>query len=317
MHIPFNRTLREAKKQKKGFSDTAATLLALAAREGMERLMFVPDITVSKVNKSKMIVFPKKGDINTDLYMYKKREPICTDYLINSGIIKRNDTVLDIGANIGYYALLESRLVGKTGQIYAVEPVRSTFKMLEKNVRLNNLANVSTYQLAFGDRNADAEIFVSDHSNLCAIRKDAVGGEVLGVQDVTMRTVDEFVKDKKAPNFIRMDVEGYEYEIIKGMPQTLRGKRLSMLLELHPHPAYIKPDKLEEIFQILEDNNFRVRFIVYEHKVKENYVSRLFLRKAGDKLPITGSNISIEGLRRIVSNHMDLPAPNILFEKNS
>ena len=56
------------------------------------------------------------------------------------------------------------------------------------------------------------------------MNKDAVGGEVLGIQDVSVLTVDEFVKDKPVPNLVRMDVEGYEYEIIKGMTQTLKGK---------------------------------------------------------------------------------------------
>jgi hypothetical protein len=173
---------------------------------------------------------------------------------------------------------------------------------------------VSTYQLAFGDRNEHAEIFVSNKSNLCAISKEAVGGEVLCVQGVQMMTVDQFLVGKKPPSLVRMDVEGFEYEIIKGMKQTLKGKT-SILLELHAQPAYLKPEKLEELLQILEDNQYRVKFIVYEHKVRENPITRTLLRHAGDQLPIVGENMSIKQLRKFIPTYRYLTAPNILFEK--
>lgn len=312
MKLPFYRTIKQSKNQ--GLNALITKLFAIAIKEAIKRLKYMPETKIVMVNKSKMILFPKKGDINTDLYLYRKREPICTEYLINSGIIKKNDVVLDIGANIGYYVLVESQLVGRDGKVYAVEPVRDTFKVLEKNVRLNNLGNVSTYQFAFGDKNSHAEIFVSNQSNLCAMNKEAVGGVVLGVQDVAMMTVDEFVKDKTAPSLVRMDVEGFEYEIIKGMTQTLKGNT-KILLELHTQPTCLRPGKLEELLQILEDNHYKIKFIVYEHKVRENWVTRVLLRRAGDQLPITGSNISIHHLKEFIPLYRDLTAPNILFEK--
>jgi methyltransferase, FkbM family len=261
-----------------------------------------------------MILFPKAGDINADLYLYRKREPICTEFLINSGVIRKDDVVLDIGANIGYYALIESKLVGRGGTVYAIEPVMRNYKMLEKNVRLNGLDNVSTYQYAFGDKNRHAEIFVSNKSNLCAMSKEAVGGEVLGVQDVRMMTVDQFLVGKKQPSLVRMDVEGFEYEIIKGMKQTLKSKP-SILLELHAQPSYLTAEKLDELLQILEENHYRVKFIVYEHKVRENPITRTLLRHAGDQLPIVGENISIKHLREFIPTYRYLTAPNILFQK--
>ncbi|MCW4004717.1 MAG: FkbM family methyltransferase [Candidatus Bathyarchaeota archaeon] len=312
MRIPFSRTLKQTKT--KGLVKTVALILATALKTITEHLKYRPEKIILEINRSKMMVFPRKGAIHADLFLYKKREPLCTDYLINSGVIKKNDVVLDIGANIGYYALLESRLVGNGGKVYGVEPVCSNFELLEKNVKLNNLSNVATFQLAFGENNTKAEIFVSDKSNLCAMNKEAVGGEILGLQNVTVMTVDEFVKDKSPPNFIRMDVEGYEYEIIKGMPNTLKDK-INILLELHPLPSYLRPEKLEKMFQILEENRFRAKFVVYERKVEENLVSRLLFRKAGENLPFVASNISIQDLKKIVYENAHLASPNILFEK--
>lgn len=312
MRLPFYRTIKENKNS--GLNKLAAKLLALTVREAIKRLTYKPEAMVTKINKSKMLLFPKTGDINTDLYYYRKREPICTEFLISSGVIKKRDTVLDIGANIGYYALIEAQLVGTGGTVYAIEPVAGNYRMLKNNVRLNGLANVSTYQLAFGDRNEHAEIFVSNKSNLCAMNKDAVGGEVLGVQDVQMMTVDQFLVGKKPPSLVRMDVEGFEYEIIKGMEQTLKGKP-NILLELHAQPSYLEPEKLDELLQILEDCQYRVKFVVYEHKVRENPITRTLLRHAGDKLPIVGENMSIKQLRQFIPTYRYLTAPNILFEK--
>jgi len=313
MKVPFYRTLKHIQNRKA--NEIFATVIAIAVKETLNHLKYMPESKIVKVNRSKMMLSPKKGDINTDLYRYRKREPICTEYLINSGIIKKDDVIIDIGANIGYYALVESQLVGKNGKVYAVEPILSTYNILQTNVKLNHSQNISTYQLAFGDKNAHAEIFVSKWSNLCAMSKEAVGGEVLGTQDVSVLTVDEFVKDKPAPNLVRMDVEGYEYEIIKGMTQTLKGKT-NILLELHTQPNVLKPEKINELLQILENNNYRIKFIVYEHKVRENLVTRLLLRNAGDQMPIIGSNLTIQQLKEALPRYQNLvAAPNIYFEK--
>jgi FkbM family methyltransferase len=311
-HLPFYRTIEENRQI--GLNRLASKLFAILICESIKRLKYKPTVKVAKVNNSKMMLYPRTRDINSDLYLYRKREPICTKYLIKSGIIRKNDTVLDIGANIGYYALIESGLVGDGGTVYAIEPVTPNYKLLKSNVMLNGFRNVSTYQYALGDQDCHAEIFVSSRSNQCAMNKEAVGGEVLGVQNVHMLTVDQFLVGKKQPSLVRMDVEGYEYEIIKGMKQTLKGKT-SILLELHPEPAYLKPEKLEELLDILEANHYRVRFIVYEHKVRENPITRTLLRHAGDKLPIVGENLSIKQLRQLIPTYSYVAAPNILFEK--
>jgi FkbM family methyltransferase len=201
MHLPFNKTLLQTKHR--GIKKTVALLLAVMLKQIMQKTSRkLPKETIIKVNKSQMMVYPTKGAIHKDLYLYKKREPLCTDYLLRANVIKKGDVVLDIGANIGYYALAEAKIVGEKGQVYAVEPVKSNFELLNKNIKLNNLTNVPTFQYAFGDKNARAEIFVSDKANLCAINKDAVGGEIVNVQPVMMKTIDEFVKDKKAPQLI-------------------------------------------------------------------------------------------------------------------
>jgi len=314
MPIPFYRTIRQAKE--KGFVSTASMLLVLSLRGIFEHLKYIPENTITEVNNAKMFLLPRKGGIYRDLFSYKKREPICTNYLMHSGVLKEGDVVLDVGANIGYYVLVEAQLVGKSGKVYAVEPVRSNFDLLERNVQLNNFKNVSAFQFAFGEKDAKSgEIYVSDKSNLCAMNRNAVGGKIVSAQEVCVETVDTFFKDKAPPNLIRMDVEGYEYQIIKGMAKTLKGD-LKILAELHPLRRYIDPEKMDEMFDILEQNNFRVRFVVFEDKVVENRIVRFLLKKAGNKLPIVASNISMQELKKLIEVNRGLASPNVVFEKH-
>ena len=177
MSAPFYRTFKQAKV--KGFTKTVFAILAILLKRLLSPVKIIPEKSIVQVNDSKMLLYPIKGAIYEDLFLYKKREPLCTDYLMHSGVIKEGDVVLDIGANIGYYVLIESQLVGEKGKVYAVEPVRSNFELLEKNVQLNNLKNVSTFQFAFGEKDAKSEIYVTDKSNLCAMNRDAVGGKIL------------------------------------------------------------------------------------------------------------------------------------------
>jgi FkbM family methyltransferase len=177
------------------------------------------------VNGSEMWLNLGDKGINDDLFLYEKREPICTDYLMNLGVLKEGEEVLDIGANIGYYVLIESNLVGDSGKVYAIEPVFSNIKALKSNIKLNNCENVEIFRLAVSDKDGKSRIYVSDRSNLSAMEKSRAGGKVIGAEEVEVVTLDSFFKDKNISSFIRMDVEGYEYNIIKGMAKTLKEAR--------------------------------------------------------------------------------------------
>jgi FkbM family methyltransferase len=247
--------------------------------------------------------------------LHKKREFIATDYLINGSVLKEGDVVLDIGANIGYYVLIESQIVGASGKVYAVEPVQENIELLKKNLQLNNIKNVETYQLAFGQCNEESEIYLSSSANLCSMDKKTVGGANIGTQKVSQVTPDTFLKNKLSPSLIRMDVEGYEYEIFKGMPQTLKGD-LKILVELHSS-NYLSAEKLSEIFQILTQNNFRVRFAVFEGKARENKIAKYLWQKAGvSSTTFVVKNSSLEELQKVMKDHPKL-SPNVMFEKQS
>jgi FkbM family methyltransferase len=130
-------------------------------------------------------------------------------------ILRPNDTVIDVGANIGTVSLASTSLVGEKGRIIAFEPNPRIFKYLIKNIQLNRFNNVTSLNFAVGDR--PGEVCFSDQ------RYDDQN-RILpqGEQKVPMTTLDEQVST--IPGRIRLlkvDVEGYEKFVFMGGAETL------------------------------------------------------------------------------------------------
>lgn len=194
---------------------------------------------------------PNDYGIHRDLFLDGIREPVSTGYLMN--IINREDTVLEVGANIGYYALLESKLCKK---VYAVEPEERNMHNLKRNIKLNNVKNIETFELALGDRKGKAIMNINAKSNWHSFYP--IEGTI-GTKEVEMDTIDNFLKDKEKPTFVRMDVEGFEVNILKGMKETLKSLN-RLFIEVHTH--IMTDEETREFFDILKINNFVPEIII-------------------------------------------------------
>ncbi len=252
--------------------------------------------TVITINGVKMDLDLRHDDgLSKELLLNGRRESLTVDYLLSSNTIRNGMTVLDAGGNVGYYALIESRLVGEKGKVYAVEPVFGNFERLKHNVRLNGMQNVHTYQLAMGDKQGEVEIFVRSKKNLSSLTKlpsDAQGG-VVRVDRVPMVTVDDFAQKEigKFPEFVRMDVEGFEASILEGMQKTLAAGA-ALLIEFHP--MYLSDVQKERIVELLKKFNFTRAVVTINPKSELNSILRYLSRKIGS----TGER---EGLTKEVS----------------
>jgi FkbM family methyltransferase len=216
---------------------------------------------IKNIMGAKMYFDLRDKGISRDLLVCDIREPLAIEALRKE--IKKGDIIIDIGANIGYYVLLESRLVGKKGKIYAIEPVPQNVEILKKNIKLNKYTNIEISQLAMGDKNEEGVIYVSGERNKSSmIFLGSSSNDFIETAKVKVMTLDEFLENKPYPNFIRMDVEGYEYEIIKGMEKTLgANKPLKLFMEIHP--PYLGK-KLIDLLNTLEQYNFRFKIGISE-----------------------------------------------------
>ncbi len=229
------------------------------------------------VNGFKMLLDLKNDTgISRDLFLFKKREHLSTDYVLENNVFRPGTDIIDLGANIGYYALLESRAVGEGGKVYAIEPVARNFENLEKNIGLNNALNIKTFRMAIGDKNCTTEINVGKKGNFSSFLKNSKA-VYTGKEEVQMQTLDAFVNEHLVtPSLIRMDVEGYETKIIEGMKETLL-KKPALLIEIHPH--LIERDELGEMMTTLIKSGYTKAVVIKERK-------DVWMKRSGKVKPI-------------------------------
>jgi FkbM family methyltransferase len=138
--------------------------------------------------------------------------------------VKPGDTVVDAGANVGYYTLIGSRLVGDKGKVYAFEPEPASFELLQKNVRLNGLTNVVLERKALSNHKGTLKLFIAD-TNKGDHRIYQPDGDSRPSFDVEAVRLDEYFKDhKRGIDFLKMDTQGAEGFILEGMTGLLEGR---------------------------------------------------------------------------------------------
>jgi FkbM family methyltransferase len=139
-------------------------------------------------------------------------------------------TVFDIGAHVGYYTCLLAKQVGPTGRVFAFEPGKHNLRMLRKNVRANNLTNVTIVPAAVSDTEGSAQFF--EHGAQSSIGHKQLS-TLTSTGDVRTITLDTFLPDVAQVDFIKMDIEGSEGKAIRGMKRFLAGN-VKLVMEFFP-----------------------------------------------------------------------------------
>jgi FkbM family methyltransferase len=173
------------------------------------------------------------------------------------------DVCLDIGAHIGYYALLAARLVGPRGRVYAFEPSPENYQSLRVNVELNALRNVTTVELAVGEEERRAVLYegapyntgVTTLSPVLAAKDPTPGRETMvDVGPVTSVVPPE---DLARVRVIKIDVEWHEIEVLRSLAPVFElGHGLSVLVEFTPHRD--APDAASQLVALCEAHGFTV-----------------------------------------------------------
>jgi FkbM family methyltransferase len=185
--------------------------------------------------------------------------------LIN-GLIT-SDCIWDIGANIGHYTKIFSNKVSDSGAVYAFEPSPKNYTKLKKNCGL--LHNIFIFNFGLGEK--ENKVFFQQGADSIGATSRIVETNVGGIE------IDVFVgldlienKIAKAPNAIKIDVEGYEYEVIKGLGSYLSDSNLR-LIGIEMHFGILKERGNETapllIEKILVENGFNIDWTDPSHIV--------------------------------------------------
>src|SRR5688572_14775130 len=149
-------------------------------------------------------------------------------------LVKTNSVVFDVGANIGLHSAYLSRLLAGTGYIHAFEPVPKTFHMLRETLALNQIDNVVSNMMALGDKQATLEMQVFEDQfsawNTFGHPKfdDAKPTATINVRTTTL---DAYCDEHGVTDiqFLKIDVEGYELEVLEGAKQRLASGSIGSL----------------------------------------------------------------------------------------
>lgn len=155
----------------------------------------------------------------------------------------KGEIVVDVGAHIGKYTILASKLVEKKGKVIALEPEPENFKILTKNCELNNCKNVILLNYAVWDSTKDLKLFLTEATTEHSLKKKTE--KFIKVKTISLDRLFEKMKLKKV-DWLKIDVEGAEIEAIRGALKSLE-KKLIYKIILEAGPSNFK--KLQTIFK--------------------------------------------------------------------
>lgn len=156
--------------------------------------------------------------------LYLTGERFMEDRGLIAGLVPRGGHVVDVGANVGYYALLFASLVGPKGRVTCIEPVPDNLRELERNRDANPAAPLTVIAAAAG---AEPGAVRMERDLNGRIRDDGAGDIVVPVM-----TLDAL---SGPVSFVKIDVEGYEMFVLRGAQRLIRDQRPTLLVEMHPH----------------------------------------------------------------------------------
>jgi FkbM family methyltransferase len=143
---------------------------------------------------------------------FKQFEPISQQAFKDA--VKPGMTIVDVGANIGYYTLLAGKLSGASGRVNAVEPCPGNLAFLERNIKLSKLKNITIHPYAAGETFQKREFHVTDISVDHGFYAHPYATTV-NMIEVTQLPLDELIKSRV--DLAKIDVEGAEIEVLNGM----------------------------------------------------------------------------------------------------
>jgi len=232
----------------KGFKESAFRALTFLFKHtvgrGLGRIPFtrklynylyrslVVDELILTVQGSKMITRVSNDDgVSYQLLFYRSGLEKYETKLFKK-LVTRGMTVVDVGANIGYYTLLAARLVGNEGKVFAFEPEPQNHVLLLRNIELNGYRNVVPVRKAVSSKTGTADLFLNRETGAHSFLRDRQ--DIIGVTTVETVSLDEYFKDRELPiGIIKIDVEGAELSVLQGMRNIIRkNENLKIFTEL-------------------------------------------------------------------------------------
>ncbi len=167
--------------------------------------------------------------------------------------IKQNDTVLDIGANIGFYATILSDIVGEKGVVHCFEPDSKNFEHLKKTTA--DFKNIKINNKAVGPKTEKLKIYTSKNLNVDhrTYKPEEYDKEI----EIDAVSIDDHLASNTKVDLIKMDIQGFEMQAIQGMQTILdKNKDIKLISEFWPYGLKKAGSSVTEYFNFLQSKGF-------------------------------------------------------------
>jgi FkbM family methyltransferase len=191
-------------------------------------------------------------------YRLYKHSSDRAEFRLLRGYVLQGMRVADVGANIGIYSSELARLVGSEGHVFAFEPDARNFQLLLGETACRS--NVTPVNAAVGPTSGEVTLYLSETLNVDHHTYDDGTGRANTVVPVV--ALDDYFKGSVTPDFIKMDIQGYELQAMKGFQRMMRGKMPPKLFfEYWPYGIRQAGDTPKEVFELLSNCGYRWRAI--------------------------------------------------------
>lgn len=210
------------------------------------------------------------------LYLFGVWEPNMTRWL--QGRLTPGDTFIDVGANIGYYSVLASGLVGNAGRVVAIEASSTFHHRLSQHVRLNHRANVRTINGAVADEHKKLTFVLASSANMGANSIVPYDGAAESSFDIDAAPLPELLAadEIEKARVIKIDVEGAEGSVVRGMAPMLDRLRTDceITVEVTPDRVAQLGDSADELLKTFFDRGYHAYRMANSY-TPESYVAAL------------------------------------------
>jgi FkbM family methyltransferase len=203
-------------------------------------------------------------------------------------VVEDGDTVVDVGANIGYNTAYLARLAGPQGRVIAIEPAADNVAVMKRQLARNHFEEVTIHECAAGARDGARDLFLRGPlSGINSLYPDGCYGGVTGQVEVPVVRLDTLIRE--SVDVIKIDVEGAEIDVLRGMPRLLGNPNLRLLVEWHPALQHAAGSTAEALPEFLFAQGFTVTAAWHTH---EAFLTPTSLDKVAREL--VAKNRSIE-----------------------
>lgn len=220
-----------------------------------------------KFIKNSLIVFDINNNLRINLYkdsvlsrlIYEGFEKNELEFM--SKVLRVGDILIDVGANIGLFSLIASKIVGQSGKVISFEPSPATFNRLQENISLNNLKNIDSRNIGLSNKKGILSLNVSENGfdawNTFA--KGDIEDKFQKIVDVNVSTLDETLIDidKAKISFIKIDVEGWEKFVFEGGKEFLKDYSPTVMVEFTEANTFAAGYHVHELFDIMVSLNYK------------------------------------------------------------